>query len=556
MVVTVGWLLKCYWNPDSPLFNPVEVQLTQDQTSAIITMMHGSGHGQKQYPPSEPSGLQAPETMSHYRGSFTSLQNTDYGHGGGDGGPQQHLHTLGLNCFVHPCRGVCQFGPLFDSRSAAEFHLAEPYATIHTPEARAEVSVAQLGATPEQNSCPHLANRQCPGCLGTSDTVEAKHSEEESIFGILIDTSDGNGVASDLIDYTTDAIGLLNDDELMLRGLLSTVNDFEFITESLSLLDQSQTHLSRKDTLQALPVPENIIFGAKKCQQELLDDQANIHSEQPTYDEKVVGEDRQTQPRRKISKNAKALSNKKRADHSSQQICDVMVVEGGHQRPCGTVYKNALTLSDHKRRKHSGPQTCDVTVIGKDGQRSCGKICKNALALSVHKSKYHCEQKICGETVVGDDGLQQLCGKVCRNTQVLADHKRRDHTGPQTCQVVKVGEDGQQRPCGKVFSNAITLCYHRRKSHGKQRICVKAVVGEGGQQRPCGKIFKNDQALSNHKMWYHTGQQACDEAVVGEDGQQRPCGRVCKNAKALSNHKRQHQKRKPVDVHQNNDLSL
>ncbi|WOG27110.1 hypothetical protein [Endozoicomonas sp. 8E] len=60
----------------------------------------------------------------------------------GNRSPQQHQHTLGLNCFVYSCHGVCEFRPSADSREPAEWSLD---------------SVDSL--------CPHLFNRDCYNCI-------------------------------------------------------------------------------------------------------------------------------------------------------------------------------------------------------------------------------------------------------------------------------------------------------------------------------------------------------------------------------------------------------
>ncbi|WP_257254051.1 ankyrin repeat domain-containing protein [Endozoicomonas sp. SESOKO3] len=86
--------------------------------TAIITMP-GSGNDQPQHPPSASSGQQAQETTIGPTGSFNNFLNSDSASAGGNGGSQQHLHTLGLDCFVSPCHGVCQFRPSSDSSRPA-----------------------------------------------------------------------------------------------------------------------------------------------------------------------------------------------------------------------------------------------------------------------------------------------------------------------------------------------------------------------------------------------------------------------------------------------------
>ncbi|WP_257288739.1 hypothetical protein, partial [Endozoicomonas sp. SESOKO2] len=154
VAVAVGWLLKSYWNIKSPSFNTIEQkELCQGHPFAAIMMMPGSGNQQQQYPPSESLGQQAQETTICPVGSFS---NFPYSYSAdGNGGSQQHLHTLGLDCFVLPCHGVCQFRPSFDSSGPTE-----------RPVNSAENSTGHTGASPEQSSCFHLVNGQCPDCAG------------------------------------------------------------------------------------------------------------------------------------------------------------------------------------------------------------------------------------------------------------------------------------------------------------------------------------------------------------------------------------------------------
>ncbi|WP_257275407.1 ankyrin repeat domain-containing protein, partial [Endozoicomonas sp. SESOKO4] len=86
-------------------------------------------------------------------GSFNSFLYSDSADG--NGGPQQSLHSLDLNCFVSPCHGVCQFRPSSDSSETTEW-----------PINFAEHSTGHTATTPEQSSCPHLYNGHCSECTG------------------------------------------------------------------------------------------------------------------------------------------------------------------------------------------------------------------------------------------------------------------------------------------------------------------------------------------------------------------------------------------------------
>ncbi|WP_422474041.1 hypothetical protein [Endozoicomonas sp. ALB032] len=106
--IVVGLLLSSYWNPDSPMFNPVgQQELSQDYPFVINTMMLSPGDNQQQGQLSESSTQQASGTTTRLRGIISSRQHSDSG--GGDGEPQQNQHTLGLNCFANNCNGVCKF---------------------------------------------------------------------------------------------------------------------------------------------------------------------------------------------------------------------------------------------------------------------------------------------------------------------------------------------------------------------------------------------------------------------------------------------------------------
>ncbi|WP_257287776.1 MULTISPECIES: hypothetical protein, partial [unclassified Endozoicomonas] len=86
-------------------FNPMKQKgLGQDHPFAAIIMVPGSGSDQRQYPPSDSTGQQAQGATARPSGSFSNSFNSVSA--GGSGGSQQHLHTLGLDCFVFPCHGV------------------------------------------------------------------------------------------------------------------------------------------------------------------------------------------------------------------------------------------------------------------------------------------------------------------------------------------------------------------------------------------------------------------------------------------------------------------
>ncbi len=596
VVIVVAWILKSYLSSDSPLFNPIEEQeatsvLTEGRHSfAAITMMIGAGHNQQPNLSSESSSQPAPETTTHRSGFSMSYLNTDYGDG--NRGPQKHLHTLGLNCFVYPCRGVCILRTSPVSTEAIELSLNS-----------GESSTSQTEAESGQSSCPHSAVGRCLRCIGHFDPENAADSQKELLFESWTDLPPLQELwdSDQLLLNLSEAIGIA----VMLNHTETQQTDNES-----SQLSQSQPHLSQSGAMQATDNIEQCVWetgedwedgqwrlcrGGGKSTQGLSDDKQRDHSRPKTCDVIIVGKDGQQRPCGMVYKHAQSLSSHKNRYHTEQKNCDVTVIgKDGLPRPCGRTYKNLQSLSSHKNRYHSGQKNCDVTVIGKDGQprpcgvlcrnsnalwghktrahtrqqtcvvtmigedgqqRPCGAVCRNFVALWNHKRNVHSGKKNCDVAVVGEDGQQRPCGKVCKNVNSLLHHKLKDHTGEKKCQVTVVGEGGRQRPCGKVCSNAAVLSAHRAQCHNGQKTCDVTVVGEDGQQRPCGKVCKNIHVLWNHKSRKHTGQQVCDATVIGEDGQKRPCGMIYKNAKSLWDHKKIHRKRKPADLDQIDDIS-
>ncbi|WOG29015.1 hypothetical protein [Endozoicomonas sp. 8E] len=547
MVVAVGWFLKNYWNPDSPLFKSIARQeLNHRHPFAIITAMFGSGENPPQYPPSKSSGQPASQAATQFTGSIASSLNS--GSGGDNRDPLQHWHTLGLNCFVYPCHGVCRFQTLSDSSGSSEW---------------------TLGSL--EGLCPHLVSGHCFICSCHFGPLNAKDSQQNLLFdasigvppiqrpfdfepplqtqGLSIDSDTANdyifldGVGLDGVAETTDFTGLMGDDVPMSGNLPCTTDDFEVINgplDPVSLLEEIRIPLTldHSETQQTITESAKLVESQPHLSQTGAIPSRN-HSRQKTCNLTILGENGQPQACWKVCDNAKALSSHKSRYHIGQRICDLtMVDKGGQKRPCGKICKNARSLMDHKRIYHSGQQVCGFSVLGEDGQlRSCGKVCMNIKALSEHKSQYHSEQVSCELNVVGEDGQQRSCGKVCKSAKAFSDHKRREHSGQKTCDLIVIGEDGQQQPCGSVCNNAQAFSSHKSRYHTGQKTCDVTIADKEGQKRPCGKICKNTQALFDHIKINHILDQTCNVKVAGEDGQLRPCGRVCKNAKKLIAHK-------------------
>ncbi|WP_257275171.1 MULTISPECIES: hypothetical protein [unclassified Endozoicomonas] len=131
--VSFGSLLKSYWNPDSSIFSPTESlnlieqkiqqqEANQDHLFTIISMMlpgNGQQKNSQPNPPSASSGQQASGVATH-AGNFYFTNFLSFGSGDGKENPDQHQHTLGVNCYVDSCNGICKIRPSFDSSESAE----------------------------------------------------------------------------------------------------------------------------------------------------------------------------------------------------------------------------------------------------------------------------------------------------------------------------------------------------------------------------------------------------------------------------------------------------
>ncbi|WP_422411210.1 MULTISPECIES: C2H2-type zinc finger protein [unclassified Endozoicomonas] len=571
-IIAVSWLLKSFWHPDSPLFKSIEQQaalmLTEgDHRFATITTMFGSGHNPPPYQASESSGQPTPATSNQATDFFTSIFYS--GSADGNGGSQQHQHTLGLNCFVYPCNGVCQFRPPSDSSDSVERPLNSPNSSIDN------------AVTPQQ-TCPHLPHGHCLSCMRYLDPACASASQAYStlktldeLFEIQLPFDSGplfdrelndfgsnpanNFNSIDLLNagaaYRSDAIGAPNDEELTFRNF--SFNDYEFPATNGSLDLQSFAENARFSlTLNQSPLPTGISETQQTTYEsfQLSQSQADrpptaaasalsdriIVTGQTTCNLIVIGEDGQQQLCGKSYKRIQSLSEHKSREHSGEKTCDSTVIgEDGEQRPCGKVCKNARVLSCHKSRIHPRQQVCHVKVVGKDGQpQPCGKVSTSVVALSSHKSKAHSMQKTCHVTVVGNNGQLKPCAKIFKSAQSLASHKCQYHSGQKTCDMITIGEDGQSHPCGKICKNAQSLSTHKSQYHSGQRTCRVTIVGENGQLQPCKKIFKSALSLSTHKSQFHNRQWICDVTIVGENGQLQPCGKVYRRPQSLSTHRR------------------
>ncbi|WP_257280686.1 hypothetical protein [Endozoicomonas sp. ISHI1] len=386
VVITVSWLLKSYWNPDSVLFKPIEQQkaislLKGEYAFATSIMTYGSGDNPSQYSPLELPSQQVLAATSHPKGSLAHLLYSEYG--GGNRDPHQYLHSLGLNCFVHPCYGVCQF--------------------------RLSGSL--------KSSYPDTTNEHGFSCINYFDPANATQSTSTG----LICTSASDRAPNDNVQIPAD-LSVTADDQIIIDGLLSLAGHSFPEGNGISITLTHSTRPMRNSALNCLPSE-----GATHCQKALSNDKKKYDTKHEVCVVTVIGKDGRQRPCGKVFKGASYLSSHKRRNHTGQKTCDVTVFEeAGQRRPCGKVFGNANALSDHKSRAHGRQKICGVTVVGENGQpRQCGRVCKNIYALSNHKRREHTGQKTCDVTVVGVDGQLQPCGLVCKNAKSLADHKRR-----------------------------------------------------------------------------------------------------------------------------------
>ncbi|WOG29007.1 hypothetical protein [Endozoicomonas sp. 8E] len=493
-ILFVSWLLKSYLNTNSKSFNLVQQQASQDYPFTAITGMIGSGHEQTQYSPSASSGQQVSVATIPLAGYVTDVSHSDSGNGNGD--PEQPPHTLGLNCFVLPCNGVCQFRPSSDNREPAEWSQCSE---LH--------STGQTGATYRQSSCPHLANRCCHSCLSYFDLVDAKHSQESVLYQTLDDAPDIQDLLNSDVVFGSqahefdcnpidgDASSSMNTGKALRAGDSGLFNDDLTMPGDWFYIANDLTANNELPGRESLLVDDPIFFTpADSERQQIITEPSRSGQGQPLLSRTGITE---------------------AADQGEKKPNLAVLAEGRQPQPLRTV-------------------------------------CKNARGLSNRRSRLHIEQRICDVIVIGEDGQQRPCGKICKNARVLSSHKSGRHSGQKTCDLTVLGEDGQQRSCGKVFKNLHALYVHKNNFHIRHRTCVVAVVREDGQRRICGVNCKTARDLTAHKQKEHSGQQACDLTLAGLN-QQHPCKVVSKNAKALTVHKRMHRKRKPVDLDQDND---
>ncbi|WP_422135906.1 hypothetical protein [Endozoicomonas sp. ALD040] len=178
--ITVGLFLSNYWNSDSPMFNPIgQQESSQDYPFMINTMTLSSGDNQQQGQLSESSTRQASGTTSGFRGTITSRQYSDSD--GGDEVPEQHQHTLGLNCFADNCNGVCKFRqsgarPKQSSTPNEDFDRQSPLVQQHT------CKVTVFGEGGRQRACGQI----CQSNTALKDHKRRKHRQHTCYVTVAI----------------------------------------------------------------------------------------------------------------------------------------------------------------------------------------------------------------------------------------------------------------------------------------------------------------------------------------------------------------------------------
>ncbi|WOG26840.1 hypothetical protein [Endozoicomonas sp. 8E] len=320
--ITVGLLLKSYWNPDSPLFNPMGQQeaasmLTQGEYPFVInTMASGSGadqqYDQQQGQPPASSDQQASGTVSvtttRLGGTITSHLHSDSGDGNGD--PEHQQHTFGLHCLADNCNGVCKF--------------------------------RQSGARPKQ-------------------------------WSRLNEGSDGQSAASRKVRFSFSLTRL-------------PPNSLPAATAQAMPVYQNRDNTGQQTCHRIVVGPNGrLMLCGTICQntQILTDHKRRFH--QKTCYETMIGPNGQLRRCGMVFQNAKTMTDHKRRCHPGQRFCDVTVVrQDGQQRPCAKAFPNGQSLSIHKSRYHR--HCCDVIVVWPDNQqRPCGRGFRSAQDLMTHK---------------------------------------------------------------------------------------------------------------------------------------------------------------------------
>ncbi|WOG25836.1 hypothetical protein [Endozoicomonas sp. 8E] len=286
--VAVGTLLQSYWNTDSPLFNPIgQLEASQDDPFVITTMML-PGHGQQQsqqksQEPNQPSaspGQQASHSTRLLKATLT------YRSGSGDGnkGPGQQKHTLGLNCHVDTCNGVCKLRQSSDSSESSEegsLNAAET-PTNHT-----------TGTTEQGMQCARM-----------DDLIQALHDLQP------------HALTSSFIKPENEPREQRRAQKKQPKRLHSTVSSLNRRRSSLF----EQHHCN--ETVVGADGKEHRCDRVSVSASALKRHKKRFHTESQTCDEPAVGEDDQQQPCGTTLENCEALPYQTEAHRKGKQPLD------------------------------------------------------------------------------------------------------------------------------------------------------------------------------------------------------------------------------------------
>lgn len=304
--ISIGWLLTSYWNPDSPIFNPIgQPEANQDYPFAINTMMLSPEHNSKQVQRSDSSGQQASGSTTQLTGTIISHRHSDSG--GSNRDPEQRQHTFGLNCYADNCNGVCQFRqsqptPEQSSRPDEDFdQRGSP-----SPEVRFSFSLTQLASA---------------SVAGTSQTRQiTTQTTELSQLGHRKPHCSQAGKVRALPAY-----------------------------RKRSHNRQLACDVQFRD-LSGRPHSCGSVFNNANS---LLAHKSQYHGRPQICDIPEIDENGRQRPCGWLFKNAKALSVHRSSKHTRQHICEETVVgANGQQRPCGRLFWYVQDLAEHIREYH------------------------------------------------------------------------------------------------------------------------------------------------------------------------------------------------------------
>ncbi|WP_422472848.1 C2H2-type zinc finger protein [Endozoicomonas sp. ALB032] len=344
-LITVGWLLKSFWDPDSLLFKPtdqpeaISISTQRDHPFEITTMVLPGQCEQKNDPANQPSASssqQASGTTNQPGASFISP--LDFGSGDGNGDPeQQRQHTYGLDCYAGSCHGVCQLRPPSDGSELAESGDDE------CPICLQKFSDLYVVPCCSKKIDKHCLRRifqttrrslikACPFCRAdmssTAQLVDFAESEEvqQDLPGSYNEPQPPFTISTQAAYFAATSIAGGH-----LTCGLATINEDGMVRPCRAVFMNASALLAhaRLDHTQVRTCPE--------CQMTLP--------------------------------SAQALREHRRRDHTEEQTCP----------ECQKILLNAQALREHRRRDHTGEQTCP----------ECQKILPDLQALLAHKRRKH-----------------------------------------------------------------------------------------------------------------------------------------------------------------------